>query len=118
MKTMTTFASTDELKSTYEQCCEEYRRRINEQWQLDVKDSWWIPTYRIGEVLALCDCEYSLSMGDVKYFVDHETSFEDFEEWWNLIIKNDSCPLIDCEDWFERGCRPEDLNKDKPIGHF
>lgn len=115
MKTMT-FASTDELKSTYEQCCEEYRRRINEQWQLDIKDSWWIPTNSIGEVLALCDCEYSLSMSDVKYFVEHETSFEDFEEWWNYNLENER--QINCYSWFELGCRTEDLDKEKPIGHF
>lgn len=115
---MMTFASIDELKSIYEQCCEEYRRRLNEQWQLDVKDSWWIPTNRIGEVLALCDCEYSLSMGDVRYFVEHETSFEDFEEWRNYIFNNENRPFINAYSWFELGCRPEDLNKEKPIGHF
>lgn len=117
MKTTMTFASTEVLKSIYEQCCEEYRRILNEQWQLDIKDSWWIPTSCIGEVLALCDCEYSLSMRDVRYFVEHETSFKDFEEWWNFLL-NDSSPFINAYSWFELGCRPEDLNKEKPIGHF
>lgn len=116
-----TFASTDELKSTYEQCCEEYRRRLNEQWQLDIKDSWWVVN-RPGDVLCLNDMEFSLSMDDVRYFVDSYIPYDDFIKWWDYNLKeshkDENARHINVYSWFELGCRPEDLDKEKPIGHF
>ena len=47
-----------QLKGAYEEICEEYRRRLNAQWDLNIKDSWWIPSDRIGMTLALNDLEY------------------------------------------------------------
>lgn len=96
------------LKKMYESCCEEYRRRINEQWDLDIKDSWWIPSDRIGMTLALCDLEYSLGMEDVKLMVDLNVSYDDFCEWWNHCL-GDTKYHINAFSWFVNGARSKDL---------
>lgn len=111
----------DGLKAVYEQCCEEYRHRINEQWQLDVKDSWWVVD-RKGDVLCLNDMEFSLGMDDVRYFVDEGITYDEFIKWWDYNLdefhKGDKGKQINVYSWFGLGCRPEDLDKEKPIGHF
>lgn len=102
----------DNLKATYESCCEEYRRRINEQWSLDIKDSWWIPSDRTGMTLALCDLEYSLSMEDVRLMVDLGISYEAFNEWWNHCVSGDPEDYhINAYNWFVNGCRPKDFEQ-------
>lgn len=102
------------LQALYEMTCEEYRRRLCEQWGYDIYYSDWIPSYRVGEVLAINDCQYSLSMDDVRMFVERGTSYEDFSEWWEHIVTNDygQKPCISAYSWFVLNCRPEIL-KDK-----
>lgn len=98
------------LKSTYEACCEEYRRCINEQWELNIRDSWWIPTDRAGMTLALCDLEYSLSMEDVRLMVDLGISYKDFNDWWNHCLSDDPEDYhINAYNWFVNKCRPKDI---------
>lgn len=98
------------LKQLYEYCCEEYRRRLNAQWNFDIKDSWWVAD-RVGETLALCDLEYSLGMEDVRLFVDNNVSYEDFKEWWNYNLDafNYANHPISSHSWFVLNCRPENL---------
>ena len=111
----------NKLKETYEQCCEEYRRRLNEQWELDIKDSWWVVN-RPGDVLCLNDMEFSLSMDDVRYFVDSGITYDEFIKWWDYNLeesyKEEDARHINVYSWFEHGWRPDDWNKGKPTGHF
>lgn len=97
-----------QLKGAYEEICEEYRRRLNAQWDLDIKDSWWIPSDRIGMTLALNDLEYSLGMEDVRLMVDLNVNYEDFNEWWNHCL-GDTKYHINAFNWFVNGARPKDL---------
>ena len=99
-----------QLKGAYKEICNEYRRRLNEQWQLDIKDSWWIPSDRVGVTLALNDLEYSLSMEDVCLMVDLNISYEDFCEWWNHCLSNPEYH-ISAFNWFVNRIRPKDLKK-------
>lgn len=96
------------LARVYCGICEEYRRRLNEQWGLDIKESWWIPSARIGTTLVLNDLEYSLGMEDVRLFVDLGVDFEDFKGWWNYLINDDKC-RINAYNWFCNELRPQDL---------
>lgn len=105
-------ANNKTLKLAYETCCEEYRKRLCEMWELWHKDTWWIPTDRTGEILALQDLEYSLSMSDVIMFVNKEISFKDFEEWWNY--NDNRTPVegyVNAYSWFEKGYRPKDYGR-------
>ena len=101
-----------QLKGAYEEICEEYRRRLNAQWDLNIKDSWWIPSDRIGMTLALNDLEYSLGMEDVRLMVDLNVNYEDFNEWWNHCL-GDTKYHINSFNWFVNGARPKDLKYGK-----
>lgn len=105
-------ANNETLKLAYETCCEEYRRRLCEQWDLWYEDTWWIPSDRIGETLALQDLEYSLSMSDVIMFVNKGISFKDFEEWWNYNYNRTLEDDVNAYSWFEKGYRPKDYGKE------
>lgn len=111
LKTQISIANNATLKTVYEHCCEEYRRRLCEQWDLYYKDSWWIPSDRIGETLALQDCEYFLSMSDVIMFVDMEISYSAFCEWWNYNNEWEDHfeGYVNAYSWFEKGYRPKRL---------
>lgn len=98
------------LAKTYEGICEEYRKRLCAQWDLDIKDSWWIPSDFPGSALALNDLEYSLGMEDVRLFVDLDVSYEDFSEWWNHCL-GDTKYHINAFNWLVNGARPKDLKK-------
>lgn len=112
MQSQIKLLNNDGLKLAYETCCEEYRRRLCEQWELGLDYSWWVAG-RIGEVLCLNDCEYSMSIDDVRYFVDHNTSYEDFSEYWEYILdcayKEKPSPNV--YSWFEKGYRPKDYER-------
>lgn len=88
------------LSEVYNEVCEEYRRRLCKQWDLDIKQTWWIPTDRVGEVLALNDCEFSLGMADVRMFVEQNISYERFIEWWDYTIDGQG---INAYSWFVLG---------------
>lgn len=95
-----------QLKGAYEEICEEYRRRLNEQWGLDIEDSWWIPSDRIGATLALNDLESSLSIEDVRLMVELNISYEDFIKWWNHSLGTTRY-YINAFNWFVNGARPK-----------
>lgn len=76
------------LAEVYNEVCEEYRRRLCKQWGLDIKQTWWIPSDRVGEILALNDLEFSLGMADVRMFVEQNISYEEFVKWWTYNEEN------------------------------
>lgn len=96
------------LKAVHEQCCEEYRKRLCEQWDMDINDSWWVGDY-IGSVLILQDMEYSLNMDDIRLFVDYSISHNDFIKYWDAIMFLDY--YINPRAWFLNGVRPEDYGR-------
>lgn len=108
-------ANNDTLKSVFEHCCEEYRRRLCEQWELGFDFSWWVVN-RPGDVLCLNDMEYSLGMDDVRYFVDNNISYSEFTEWWDYNLeesyKGDGAKHINCYSWFINNARPKDYEKE------
>lgn len=91
------------LSAVYDEVCEEYRRRLCKQWDLDIKQTWWIPSDRVGEVLALNDCEFSLGMADVRMFVEQNISYEEFIKWWDYNMEQGD---INAYSWF-KGYRGE-----------
>lgn len=97
------------LKKGYESICEEYRRRINMQWGLDYKDSWW-PKDDVGSTLILNDCEFSLGMTDVILFVDGNISYEDFTDWWYYTLDENN-ENVNAYSWFIAGYRPNNYKQ-------
>lgn len=95
----------ENLSLIFDVVCEEYRKRLCSQWNLDFSDSWWIPSDRVGETLALNDMEYSLGMEDIRLFVDLDIKFEDFCEWWNYNLSAQN--QVNSYHWFLKGYRPK-----------
>lgn len=90
------------LSEVYNEICEEYRRRLCKQWDLDIKQTWWIPTDRAGETLALNDCEFSIGMADVRLFVERNIPYEEFIKWWdyNVEATESDCIEVNAYTWF------------------
>lgn len=99
------------LKLCYELCCIQYQLRLCRQWDLDVRDSWWVPSDRPGETLVLQDLNFSIGMEDVRLFVDCGISYQAFRRWWDYCYDalSNEAPLISSYNWFVKGCRPEAL---------
>ena len=104
MQSQIRLLNNDGLKLAYETCCEEYRKRLCEMWEIDIKDSWWVGDH-IGSVLILQDMEFSMSMDDVRFFVDNGISYDDFIKYWDAIMFNEH--YISPRAWFKQGYRPE-----------
>ena len=97
------------LASAYEEICEEYCRRLNKQWNLDINHSWRLPQRTKGEFLTLNDLGFSAVMCDVRLFVEEGISYEEFIKWWDYnakAIKN-GCDEINAYTWFMGGYRGE-----------
>lgn len=95
----------DRLHELYKITCEEYRRRINDMWGLDIKDSWW-PGDDVGSTLILSDCEFSLSMSDVVLLVNLDVSYDDFTDWWYYTLEENN-ENVNAYSWFKMGYRPD-----------
>lgn len=92
----------------YEGICEEYRRRLCEQWEIDFDESWWVLD-RIGETLVIHRVHlYTLQMEDIRLMIDKNISFDDFLEWWENDAMNPEHP-INARCWFVNGLRSNKL---------
>lgn len=100
------------LAKVYEGICEIYRQRLCEQWDIDIKNTFWVAD-RIGEVLCVNDIEFSFGMEDLRGIVDMAISYEDYGEFfrYNLDAYNYATHPINFYSWFVLGARPKDLKK-------
>lgn len=102
-----------QLKDIYEFICDEYRRRLCEQWSVPFGESWWILD-RIGTELCIADAPWGIGMDEIRYLVDNHITEPRFMEWWSFVeneIHDGLCPpRINFKNWFENNCRPKDLN--------
>lgn len=105
-----------QLKNMYESICEEYRRRLCEQWNIPVDESWWHGD-AIGEGLFIADWWMSLSINEIRYVVDNYISEAQWMEYCDFyeseINSGNDHPRISFYSWFVRGCRPKDLKDER-----
>lgn len=101
------------LKKMYESCCEEYRKRLCEAWEIPFKESWWMAD-RVGEGLFLADCWMPLYMQELRYVVENNVTHEAWMEYCDFVESgiNDGNehPRINFYSWFSLNARPEILN--------
>lgn len=104
--------SPEGLAKVYEGICEIYRKRLCEQWDDDIEDTFWVSD-RIGEVLCVNDIEFSFGMKDLRGIVDMCISYEDYSEYfqYNIDAYNHVKHPINFYSWFVLGARPKDLNE-------
>lgn len=98
------------LKLCYEACCEEYRRRLCNQWDFPIEESWWISD-KIGGALYLADFWLNIVMEELRYMVDNDIPEADWLEYADYLetefMAHDN-PRINFWSWFS-GLRPEML---------
>lgn len=103
-----------ELPEVYECVCEEYRRRLCEQWNYRYNEAWWHGD-KIGEGLFLGDWWLPLDIQELRYVVDHNVTEDAWLEYCAFVeseINNEQeRPRINFSSWFRFGARPKDLEK-------
>ena len=99
------------LQAMYEACCDEYRRRLCELWEVPFDESWWVAD-KTGEELCIADAPWGLDMQMIRYIVEKSVDHKSFMEWWDFVesdIHDGHCPpRINFYSWM-RGLRPEML---------
>lgn len=106
---------TEELAKTFQAVAQEYVNRLCELWDVRRSDCYWISD-QIGDELDIFG-EFALSFPDIRYFVDHCTSFEDFEQWNNYNVDEgfkEEPRFVNRYSWFNLGWRPGCDNKEEP----
>lgn len=95
------------LSEVYNEVCEEYRRRLCKQWNLDCeKQSGWV-CKRVGETLVVDIVGgFAINMEDVRLLVENAISIDAFMQYVDYYTwHTDSCPNI--RNWFLSGYRGE-----------
>lgn len=104
----------DNLRTIYEDCCEEYRRRLCKLWGYHVADSYWMGDV-VGESLFVGDWIWALDMTQIVYCVQYNVSVEAILEYQSFVEDDLSAgrqfPRINFRSWFEMNCRPENLQE-------
>lgn len=105
--------SQKELAKTYEGICEEYRRRLCEQWEIPFDESWWHGD-AIGEGLFIADWWMPLNVQELRYVVDNNVTEKAWLEYCDFVESEihdgRQYPRINFRSWF-MGVRPKDLKK-------
>lgn len=102
-----------QLKSAYEDICQEYVRRLCEAWEIPLEEAWWHGD-EIGGGLFLADWWYPLGMQELRYVVENNVTHDVWMEYCAYVeaeINNgNERPLINFHSWFALNARPEILN--------
>ena len=102
-----------QLKSAYEDICQEYVRRLCEAWEIPLEEAWWHGD-EIGGSLFLADWWMPLDMQELRYVVENGVTHESWMEYCDFveseINSGKSQPRINFRSWFARVARPEILN--------
>lgn len=101
------------LAKTYEGICEEYRKRLCDQWEIPFDESWWQGD-TIGTCLFIADWWMPLNMQELQYVVDNCVTEREWLEYCDFVeseINNGhDRPRINFRSWF-MGARPNILEQ-------
>lgn len=104
--------SRKDLKEIYEIVCQEYVSRLCKLWEVSEDEAWW-GLDEIGDELHIADAPWLLDMTEVRYIVENEVTYEQYEEYWEFVEQEISSglprPRINFRSWFKMGARPEIL---------
>lgn len=103
------------LRRDYENCCEEYRRKLCNMWGVIHKETRWIDE-RVGWKLSVLYWKDPIPMDWVKWFVENGVTEEEWLAYLDycsdVINSGKSTPSISFYRWFDDGERPLPVNKD------
>lgn len=95
------------LGEVYKEVCEEYRRRLCKQWDLDCeKQSGWV-LKRVGETLVVDIVGgFAINMDEIRLIVENGISIDAFMQYVDYYTcHHDDCPSV--RNWFLSGYRGE-----------
>lgn len=95
------------LSEVYNEICEEYRRRLCKQWDLDCeKQSGWV-CKRVGEILVVDIVGgFAINMEEIRLLVENGIGIDAFMQYVDYYTWNpDISPSI--RKWFVEGYRGE-----------
>lgn len=103
-------ANNETLKLAYETCCEEYRKRLCEQWEIMPSDtSWDVPMMR-GLLYIDLIGGIALDINQLIITVDNNVKLDDFIRYWDYCQKHEYAPSM--KHWFIDNYRPKDYGKE------
>ena len=68
------------FNDAYKRACEEYRLLLCKQLGISLANTYWVAD-RIGDLLDV-NCYYVIDMDSLKFVVDSEMTFDEFDEWY------------------------------------
>lgn len=100
----------DTLKGVYEHCCEEYRKRLCEQWDIPLENATWDSS--MCENLLCIDFigGIVLDIAQIILLVSIEVKLDDFIRYWDYASKTKK-GVINMKNWFLYNVRPKDYEK-------
>lgn len=104
-------ANNDTLKLAYETCCEEYRRRLCEQWELMPSQTSWHGALLEGCIYIDFIGGIVLDMEQLRLLVENNIKLDDFIRYWDYASKTGE-GVINMKNWFLKGLRPKDYGKE------
>lgn len=100
------------LKTVYEHCCEEYRRRLCEQWEIMPSQTSWHGALLEGCIYIDFIGGIVLDMEQLRLIVENNIKLDDFIRYWDYASKTEK-GVINMKNWFINRVRPKDYDTDK-----
>ena len=98
------------LKAVYEHCCEEYRRRLCEQWEITPSTATWDDPLCEGLLYIDFVSGIVLDMSQVRLLVENNIKLDDFIRYWDYASRTKE-GVINMKNWFLKGLRPKDYER-------
>lgn len=100
----------DGLKYAYESCCEEYRRRLCEQWDIMPSQTSWSPAMCEGLLYIDFIGGIVLDIDQIILLVSNDVKLDDFIRYWDYASRTET-GVINMKNWFIKGLRPKGYEK-------
>lgn len=111
MQSQIRLLNNDGLKLAYETCCEEYRRRLCEQWEIMPNQTSWHGALLEGCIYIDFIGGIVLDMEQLRLIVENDIKLDDFIHYWDYASRTRE-GVINMKNWFINGLRPKDYEKE------
>lgn len=110
LKTQISIANNATLKAVYEHCCEEYRKRLCEQWEIPLENATWSLTMCEGLLYIDFIGGIVLDIDQIILLVSNGIKLADFIRYWDYASKTET-GVINMKNWFLYDVRPRDYER-------
>lgn len=113
LKAQVSISNNVTLKAVYEQCCEEYRRRLCEMWEIWFDNTSWQggnDSFEHGSLYIDLIGGVYLDITQIRFIVDNNISCGAFLSYWDYLSEHKYAPNM--YNWFIKGLRPKGYEKE------